>query len=77
MNTRILLRKIIAEIALINRDANLNTLWKTIIEGIIQNETTKFATHTKKQTRIQEEIIESEILKLQKDILERSDNDKI
>ena len=37
----------------------------------------KFATHTRKQTRKQEKIIESEILKLQKDILETSDNDKI
>ena len=35
------------------------------------------ATHTRKQTRKQEKIIESEILKLQNDILETSDNDKI
>ena len=70
------IKKNITEIALINRDANPNTLWETI-KGTIRNETIKFATHTRKQTRKQEEIIESEIVKLQKDILETSDNDKI
>ena len=53
-----------------------NTLWETI-KGTIRNETIKFATHTRKKTRKQEETIESEILKLQKDVLETSDNDKI
>ena len=43
----------------------------------MRNETIKFATHIRKQTKKQEEIIESEIVKLQKDILETSDNDKI
>ena len=37
----------------------------------------KMATHTRKQTRKQEEIIESDIVKLQKGILETSDNDQI
>ena len=70
-----IIKKNITEIA-VNRDANSNTLWETI-KGTIRNETIKFATHTRKQTRKQEEIIESEILKLQKDILETTDNDKI
>ena len=75
MNTKILLR-MITEIASINRDANPNTLWETI-KGTIGNETIKFATHTRKQTRKQEKNHRREILKLQKDILETSDNDKI
>ena len=71
-----IIKKNITEIASINRDANPNTLWETI-KGTIRNETINLATHTRKQTRKQEKIIESEILKLQKDILETSDNDKI
>ena len=71
-----IIKKNIKEIASINRDANPNTLWETI-KGTIRNETIKFATHTRKQTRNQEKIIGSEILKFQKDILETSDNDEI
>ena len=48
-----------------------------IIKGTIRNETIHFATHTKKQTRKQEETIENEILKLQQNISETSDHENI
>ena len=47
------------------------------MKGTIRNETIQFATHTKKQTRKQEETIENEILKLQQNISETSDNENI
>ena len=72
-----IVKKSITEISLINRDTNPNTLWE-IIKGTIRNETIKFATHTKnKQTRKQEETIENEILKLQQNMSETSDHEKI
>ena len=70
-----IIKKSITEISLINRDANPNTLWE-IIKSTIRNETIKFATHTKK-TRKQEETIKNEILKLQQNISETSDHEKI
>ena len=48
-----------------------------ITKGTIRNETIHFATHTKKQTRKQEETIENEILKLQQNISETSDHENI
>ena len=66
---------ILTEISLLNRDANPNTLWEIVI-GTIRNETIKFATHTKKQTRKQEETIENDFFKLKQNISETSDHEK-
>ena len=70
------IKKCIAEIAEINKDANPNTKWE-LIKGTVRNETIKYATFKKKETNKQEKTLNNEISKLQKEISESSDANRI
>ena len=65
-------KKNIAEIAEINKEANPNTKWK-LIKGTIRNETIKCATYKKKETNKQEKKLTNEINELQNKISESTE----
>ena len=69
-------KKCTAKIAEINKDANPNTKWE-LIKGTVRNETIKYATFKKKETNKQEKTLNNEISKLQKEISESSDANRI
>ena len=65
-------KKNIAEIAEINKEANPNTKWE-LIKGTIRNETIKYATYKKKETNKQEKKLTNEINELQNKISESTE----
>ena len=65
-------KKNIAEIAEINKEANPNTKWE-LIKGTIRNETIKYATYNKKETNKQEKKLTNEINELQNKISESTE----
>ena len=65
-------KKNIAEIAEINKEANPNTKWE-LIKGTIRNETIKYATYKKRETNKQEKKLTNEINELQNKISESTE----
>ena len=65
-------KKSIAEIAEINKEANPNTKWE-FIKGTIRNETIKYATYKNKETNKQEKKLTNEINELQNKISESTE----
>ena len=65
-------KKSIAEIAEINKEANPNTKWG-LIKGTIRNETIQYATYKKKETNTQEKKLTNEINELQNKISESTE----
>ena len=69
---KITVKKSIAEIAEINKEANPNIKWEWI-KGTIRNETIKYATYKKKETNKQEKKLTNEINELQNKISESTE----
>ena len=65
-------KKNIAEIAEINKEANPNTKWE-LIKGTIRNKTIKYATYKKKETNKHEKKLTNEINELQNKISESTE----
>ena len=65
-------KKSIAEIAEINKEANPNTKWE-LIKGTSRNETIKYATYKNKETNKQEKKLTNEINELQNKISESTE----
>ena len=58
------IKKCIAEIVEINKDANQNTKWE-LIKGTVRNEVIKYATFKKREASKQEKTLTNEIIHLQ------------
>ena len=65
-------KKSIAEIAEINKEANPNTKWE-LVKGTIRNETIKYATYKKKETNKEGKELTNEINELQNKISESTE----